>query len=144
MTVQEAIENANKMKAGNAVPDEMKIAWLNELEATIYEDLILKHIHDIHTSKWWHFNPQTHRFEFLPAPIYYPGEDDDVELIAESPYDQIYVYWLMAKIDLFAQENNKYVNDIALFENQYSRFKSAYHQRHRSVPTPHIRVGVFR
>ena len=59
MTVQEAIENANKMKAGNAVPDEMKIAWLNELEATIYEDLILKHTHDIHTSKWWHFNPQT-------------------------------------------------------------------------------------
>lgn len=141
MTVQQAIERANKMKAGNAVPDEMKIEWLNELEATIYDELILTHLHKLN-GRWWRM--EQGKWAFQKAPVYVPGEDDDTELIAERPYDEIYVYWLMAKIDLFSQELNKYDNDFALFDNQYQRYKRFYNKYHKTVPMPEIKVGVFR
>lgn len=143
MTVQQSIDYANKMKAGNAVPDDMKVRWLNELEATIYEDLIRTHCHDLR-SRWWHRNEETHCWEFVPAPVYEVGTDDDRTMIAPAPFDEIYVYWLMAKIDLFAQELNKYNNDYALFQQLYDRYKRSYHNKHHSAYTPEIKVGVFR
>lgn len=141
MTVQQAIEWANKMRAGNAAPDEMKVWWLNELEATIYDDIITSYVYD-HDSRWW--KKEGEEWVFQPAPVYELGEDDNTELIAPRPYDELYVYWLMAKIDLFSQENSKYDNDIALYQNQLERYKLYYNKHNKAEDMPEIKVGVFR
>lgn len=133
------------MKAGNAVPDSVKLEWLTELEQNIYNDVILTHMHILplegETSRWW--TTENGAWVFNPAPIYTEDNSGD-ELIAESPYDVIYMYWLMAKIDLYQGEYGDYNSDYSLFDNAYGRYKRRYHRTHRAVPNPSIKVGLFK
>lgn len=79
------------------------------------------------------------RTEIIPA-WKYTEEDTDAELIAYAPYDMLYVYWLMAKIDLFSQEFDNYNTSITLFLNEKQQFKNHYHTHNRTIPNPQIRV----
>ena len=141
MTAQQAIERANQMKAGNAVPDELKLEWLTELDGYIYNDCVLTHLHHP-DSDWWTLDENNNRV-LKPAPVYTTNNDTD-ELIAKAPDEIIYVYWLMAKIDLFSQELGKYNQDLALFDEAYNTFKKRYHRNHKPMPTHRIKVGLFR
>jgi hypothetical protein len=142
MTAQQAIERANEMKAGNAVSDELKLEWLTELDQNIYNDCVLTHLHDYFRSNWWYQNDEG-KVVFRPAPEYTQDNVGD-ELIAKAPYDILYVYWLMAKIDLASEEEHRYNVDNNLFETALSKFKNKYHRDHTPVPNMGIKVGVFR
>lgn len=140
MTAQQAIEKANAFKQGNTVTDEKKLEWLTEIDKMVYEEVIKEHIQPL-TSRWWSLVDGV--WVFAPAPEYTQENCDDV-LIAEEPYNEFYVYWLMAKTDLFSQDLNRYNNDYALFESAYKQFKNKYHKSHRTIPMPQIKVGTFR
>lgn len=142
MTAQQAIERANEMKAGNAVSDELKLEWLTELDQRIYQDCVLTHLHDYRYSKWWYQNEQG-KIVFRPAPVYTQDNVGDT-LIAEAPDDVIYIYWLMAKIDLASEEEHRYNIDNNHFETAFSRFENRYHRTHTPVPSLSIKVGAFR
>lgn len=122
MTVQQAIERVNMMRAGNSVSDDMKITWLNELDHTIYNDVILTH--------------QSSASKFVDY------TDGTSELIAESPYDVMYVYWLMAQIDLAVTELNKYNNSLALFKETLRDYKAWYNRTHMPVSKAQIRLAI--
>lgn len=126
MTVQNALERANDMRAGNSATDEMKIRWLSELDGIIYNDVILTH----HTDR-------------KPYDGYERYKDDmGTELIAEEPYDVLYVYWLMAQIDLAASELNKYNNSLALFKEALKDYKAWYNRTHMPVAKPQIKLCI--
>lgn len=146
MTVQQAIERADQMKAGNAVSQELKLEWLTEIEQNIFNDTIKMHQHP-DSSAFWKRDEDGNLIKdsnghnvFIDKPVY---DEDSVgtELIAESPYDVLYVYWLMAEIDLFSQEYDAYNNDLTQYENAYRRYKAKYTTTHSTVPTPQIKVG---
>ena len=145
MTAQQAIEKANGFKQGNTATDEEKLAWLTELDGMVYEEVILQHLHrlpiDGQPSRWW--SVVDGQWTFAPAPVYTPDNAGDT-LIAKEPYNEFYVYWLMAKIDLHSQDLNRYNNDYAQFEMAYQQFKNRYHISHRPLPDPSIKVGEFR
>lgn len=44
------------------------------------------------------------------------------ELQAPSPYHNVYVYWVMAQIDLANSEYDRYNNDLALFNAAWQEF----------------------
>ena len=140
MTVQQAIDRANQFKAGNTAPDSLKIEWLTEVDQLIYNDVILTHMHDIR-GRWWEMVDGRERFK--PAPVY-TEDNTDEELIAHSPYDVLYTYWLMAKIDMYNNEQEDFNNDYMQYETALQRYKNNYHRNHRSVPTPRVRAGVYR
>lgn len=96
------------MRAGNSASDEMKIRWLSELDSIIYNEVIL-----------------THEVEHSEFREYENASD---ELIAKAPYDIMYVYWLMAQIDLKASELNRYNNSLALFNSEYKRYKAWFNR----------------
>jgi hypothetical protein len=123
MTVQSAIERADEMRAGNSAPEEMKIRWLSELDGVIYNDVIL-----------------THEVKVEP----YTGYQDDVtkKLIAEEPYDVLYVYWLMAQIDLKASELNKYNNSLALFKDALKDYKAWFNRTHMPKKKAQIKLCI--
>ena len=123
MTVQDAIERANEMREGNSYSDEIKIKWLSELDGNIYNDVILTHHSDAEKMK---------NYE----------EDTNAQLIAPAPYDILYVYWLMAQIDLAAAELNRYNNSMELFNEAMKNFKAWYNRTHRPLPKPAIRLGI--
>lgn len=142
MTAQQAIERANEMKAGNAVPDELKLEWLTELDGMIYKDCVLTHLHDFRFSRWW-TKDEDGKWIFKAAPKYTQDNSDET-LIVDAPDEAVYIYWLISKIDLFSQEEHRYNVDFAQFEDAFRVFKARYHRTHTPVPNPSIKVGVFR
>jgi hypothetical protein len=124
MTIQQAIERANEMRMGNSSTDDVKIRWLSELDGMIYNDVIKKHKGN----------------ESIAKPEY-TIEDTSKELIAEAPYDVLYVYFLMASIDLAASEINKYNSSVSLYNSVLSNYKNWYRRNHQTVDTIPIKVG---
>ena len=69
----------------------------------------------------------------IARPEYDNDSDDGTEMIIPSPYDMLYVYWLMAKIDHLNQEIDKYNNDRALFDNAYEQASDWWTRTHRPI-----------
>ena len=126
MTVNQAIMRADKLKP-NMYSVQDKVEWLNQLDALLYQDVILQHEHD----------PE------LPETFaqYDPDESLDAQLIAPHPYDMIYIYWLQSQIDLNNAEFAKYNTSSALYNQAYSEFAGYYNRTHR--PLSHIRAIVI-
>lgn len=124
MTIQQAIERANEMRMGNSSNDDVKIRWLSELDGMIYNDVIKRHKGN----------------ETKPMPEY-TIDDTSKELIAEAPHDVLYVYYLMAQIDLAASEINKYNASVSLYNTAYTNYKNWYRRNHQTVDTTPIKVG---
>ena len=105
MTIQAALDMADQLKP-NMMQRAAKIGFLNEIDNMIYRELIMRHEHtDVEET----------------APAYDMETDEATELLIPTPYDMLYVYWIMSKIDLLNQEMDKYNNDRALFENAYQQ-----------------------
>ena len=104
MNIKEALDMADQMKP-NMMLRPVKLAYLNEIDGMIYEELVLRH---------------EHTEEEAVRPKYDMDTDPGTELIMPGPYDMLYVYWLMSKIDLLNMEMDKFNNDRALFETAYA------------------------
>ena len=60
----------------------------------------------------------------------YGDGDEGKDLLVPAPYDILYMYWLMSKIDLLNQEIDKYNNDRALFENAFEEMSDWWTREH--------------
>jgi len=121
MNLQAALDRADEMKP-NMMARETKIAALSEIDGLIHREIILKH---------WH----------TPDMCVFKGYDEDTdpgtELLAPWPYDELYTYWLMAKIDDQNLEYDKYENDRAKFSAAYDMFHDWWRRTH--MPLTHNR-----
>ena len=105
MTIAKALDLADQLKP-NMMSRQVKIGFLTEIDQLIYEELVLTH---------------DHTAEEETRPEYDTDTDDGTELIMPSPYDMLYVYWLMARIDHMNMEIEKENNDRLLFDNAYEQ-----------------------
>ena len=104
MNIQEALDMADQMRP-NMMTRQVKIAFLQQLDQLIYNEILLKHRH-------------TAEEEVLPE--YESDDTGSTELLVPDPYGtEMYPYWLMSKIDSMNMEYDKYNNDRAMFENAY-------------------------
>jgi hypothetical protein len=114
MKLQQAIDRVDMMRP-NMQERELKIAWLSELDGLIWKELISKHVY----------------YGWLPKmPEYDRDTDPGTELLVPVPYDNIYTYWLMAKIDEQTLETEKYNNDQAMFTASYESFSDYWTRTH--------------
>lgn len=113
MTVQEAIDRIDNLNP-NQYGTETKMAWLNNLELLIFNDVILRH------------HP-------LPMEPFKPHTDSDEYLIVNAPYDELYVAYLHMKIDEANQETTRYNNSLSIFEARYEDFKKYYNRTRKPV-----------
>ena len=114
MNIQTALDRADEMKP-NMMSRDLKIAALSELDGLIHREIILKHVH----------TPAQHCFKG-----YDKDTDPGTELLAPWPYDEMYGYWLMARIDDQNLEYDKYENDRAKFNNAYDMFHDWWRRNH--------------
>lgn len=111
MTIAEAISGIDALKA-NTYTDHDKIVWLSELDGMIHREIITTH---------------------EGAEAFAPYDDDtptDTVLLAEYPYDTVYMPWLEAKIDYYNGEYGKYNNSNAMFSAAYSAYRNWYNRTH--------------
>lgn len=114
MTLQEALDIADEMKP-NMMKRDLKIKYLTEIEQLIWAEIILKHVHFP-----WQMHKPVYNEETLPGTV----------LLIPDPYSMVYVYWLMSKIDIQNQEDERYNVDRAHFENAYDTMSDWYTREH--------------
>ena len=113
MTILEAINTVDGMKP-NTVSLEQKRRWLAVLDRRITLD--------IHAY-----------FDECPT---FAGYDEhtpnSTELLVPAPYDEMYLYWLRAQIDFINGEEERYNNEIAIFNTDLQQYERFYRQNHRT------------
>ena len=125
MKLQQAIDRVDEMRP-NMQSRTLKLDWLSELDGLIWEELIVKH----------HLLPGE-EIRLAARPEYDEDTDEGQKLLVPAPYDNIYLYWLMAKIDEQTLETEKYNNDRAMFNASYESFSDYWTRNH--MPKTRVR-----
>lgn len=120
MTLSKAISRIDEMKP-NTYTHEQKIEWLSELDARIKAEII-----DTHEGG-----------ENVPFDGYNEN-DTETELLVPSPFTEVYIYWLEAKIDYANSEIGRYNNSIANFNTSFNSYAN-YYNRHNMPLTQKLR-----
>ena len=117
MNIQTALDRADMMKP-NMMERALKVAALSELDGLIHREIILKHEHPEEMDTFDGYTEDT---------------DPGTELLAPWPYDEMYGYWLMCKIDEQNLEYDKYQNDRTEFNNRYEMFHDWWRREHMPI-----------
>lgn len=113
MTIREAIQAADAIKP-NGYPEIDKVKWLSTIDG-----LIKKLVIDTHEGG-----------DAIVFNGYNENTSLDTELIAEKPYDSMYVTWLESKIDLANAEYSRYNNAITRFNEMHESYSNYYNRTH--------------
>lgn len=100
MKLGEAIRLA-RLQKDVRVPDDVLIQWVNEAEGMIQTDIMLVNIHDIMT---------------------YTRSDIETTLLVRPPHDRMYISYLLAKIDLYNADYERYGYSKKAFDDDYNAF----------------------
>ena len=112
MTIKEAIETTDVMKP-NMYTLYDKIKWLSDLDMQIKTEII-----------------EVHESDAAAFTGYTPGTDVDTKLLVSSPFDEIYLRWLEARIDYANAEYAKYNNSITAYNAAFSAYERYYNRTH--------------
>ncbi len=99
----------------NQYSAEHKLRWLNEVELTVYLEIVMTHEGD---------RPET----FTP----YTPADNSV-LLAPDPYSRIYPLYLESRIHYHNAETAKYNDAAAAFQQAWDELRSWYNRTHAPV-----------
>ena len=111
MTIREVLTRVDNLVT-NAVEEEVKLQWLKNIEDKIYKEIVLTHENPVEMTNF---------------------EDMESELIAKSPYDNLYISYLVAKIFEYTFETVRYNNAIIVFNQEYREFANYYNRENMPV-----------
>lgn len=118
MTIIEAITNTDALK-GNTCTMDQKINWLSRVDSMVKRLII-----DLHEG--------AEEIQFAGY-----GRDTDTEtvLLVPEPFDEMYIRYLEAMIDLTHGEIERYNNDMDLFNTAFQTYRAYYTRTHMPVRT---------
>ena len=123
MKLIDAINEVNNLKPNfYELPE--KIKWLSRLDLRIFEQILLTH--ELSEEEREPYLNDSGELAFDG----YDENDQDRELIVKEPYDELYIHWLSAQIDLNNREFLGFNNSNAMFEATYSEFRNAFNRTH--------------
>lgn len=108
-TIGKIVELADQLRE-NAFPLALKVAWIAELDALIALEVMKLDVLELE------------QFQ------YDPEQNLDTVPLVKFPHDNIYHYWLCAKIDAENGEYNRYQNSMELYNGAYLAFRTWYSQ----------------
>ena len=124
MTIQQVLSTVDELKP-NSIDEGPKLEWLNEIELTIYMEVILTH----------------QGSEDIKEPCIDRNSDYNTDLIAQAPYDRLYPEYVMCKVDFANREWDSYNNTAAQFSQSYAEYKAWYNRNH--MPKGNVRIKNF-
>lgn len=120
MTIQEAITIIDQRKPSAYSTDD-KVRWLSTLDGRVYEEIIKQHDNYEEDGD----NPFSG----------YTASDLTEEMLIAYPYEDIYIDWLTAQIDLANADIGRYNNAIIAFNTQYTDYSNWYRRNHMPKQT---------
>lgn len=116
MTIQDVLAQVENLNP-NAIDEGIKLSWLDEVEHTIYKEIILTHSGN----------------ENLVYEKIALDTDYEKELLAEEPYSKLYVFYLLSKIDFINHEWESYNNTSEMFNNAYKEYAAYYNKNNMPI-----------
>jgi hypothetical protein len=113
MTIMEAIHRIDAIKP-NTYEQTEKVRWLSTLDGIVKREII-----DTHEGG-----------DSNPFEGYTVDTNMTTTLLVPPPYDEIYLYYLEAKIDYWNGEVGKYNNSITMYNEAYRSFERYYNRTH--------------
>lgn len=105
MEINEAISKASELRP-NLLTSDVFLTWLSSLDGRIHTEIF--------------------KSDEVFTP--YAQGDENNTLCIPAPYDDAYIYYLMAMIDFSNADYDKYANDMEMFNTKLEEF-SKYHIR---------------
>lgn len=112
MTIKECIDLVDNVKP-NQYGVEDKVQWLSFLDGVIINDVLKTHVG---------YNREYDDF------VGYSADKLGKNLIAEKPYDQLYVEYLKMKIDEANGETARYNNSATIFNTHMETYRKYYNK----------------
>ena len=120
MTVSEAIRRADLTRPNELEP-ELKAGWLSALDGMLRRDVIAACQGE------------------APSLQQYLLPEEETELLVPFPDDELYVFYLLMRIDLENGELERYNNDLRLYAQALQGWAGAYVRSHRPRGTEQLR-----
>lgn len=121
MTITELISQVDRVRP-NQYDNEQKTRWISEIEGTIVEEILnMAAGNDIEFSHYSYEN------------------DAETTLLIPERFSDVYLHYLLAKIDFHDSETESYNNDVIMYQASYNQFAAWY--RRRNMPK---QSGYFR
>lgn len=98
----------------NKVDEDIKVTWLSNFDMQVADEVIRKH----EDGKDFHFSG------------YNEATDRGTELLVSAPYDELYIPYIQAKIDLYNQDYERYNSSTAAYYAIYSNYMAHYNREH--------------
>lgn len=114
MTIGKAIARADELMP-NAIPQNIKIDWLSNLDSMVVIEIIRTHKGDE---------------EYASFAGYDENTDPETELIAPAPFSEMYPIWIAAKILFVNGEFDRYGNVAEQFQSILRDFADHYNRTH--------------
>lgn len=129
MKLQQAMDRVDEMRP-NMQSRTLKLDWLSELDGLIWREIIIRHF--MTTEEYAAYDDRYGKNEagYFNIPAYDEDTDEGKDLLVPFPYDNLYLYWLMAKIDEQTLEQDKYNSDRAMFNASYESFSDFWTRNH--------------
>ena len=134
MKLIEVLNRIDSLKQ-NQLDDAVKRGWLSDMEEQIVNEVVETH----EMPEKVLGNELVQRYLETGERMYDEGTDPDTELIAPPPYDDLYFWWLAAKVDLINLDNKQYKNDYQMYNNAYLTFQDYWNRTYMPVQ----KVGSF-
>lgn len=116
MTISEVLVDIGKVKPSQ-YDHATLIRWLSELDGRVHEDIM----------SWFEGCPEKPEFPYKPG-------DQLASLLIPFPHEDLYIKWLMAKIDYHNADFERYNNSMMMFDEAWRGFVDAYTRNHRHIP----------
>lgn len=123
MTINEVLDEVDRIAKNNSIDRNQKITWLDRLDRSIFNDLLQYKKDNVET-----FDGYTSE------------TDEDTELLVVNPYDELYVYYILAQINLIQQEIDFYNNNYAVYEDKYRNYRDFINRTYRTKGRNFIKV----
>lgn len=112
MKISEAIARVDSLRP-NQYGKDMKMQWLSEVEGTIVDNVLNRSEgNDISFEK---YDYET---------------DNEKELLVPDRFCDLYLHYLIAKIDYHDNETESYMNDVTMYQASYDAFAAWYIRTH--------------
>lgn len=114
MTINQVIDTLDALQPNTCTREE-KRTWISRLDGLLKAQI------------WDHY---------ADAPAVDPNTGDmDTILPVPAPWDEIYLRYLQAQIDLVNGEVSRYANSAALYNQLLSAYRDHYNRTHRPLDT---------
>ncbi|MGP8313530.1 hypothetical protein ACG0Z4_21965 [Enterocloster aldenensis] len=113
MTVGELIERIIMLR-GRQYDEDIMVGWLNEIEGQVVDDVVNR----------------AEGYDMVFKPLSY-AQDTERQLTIPERFQDVYINYMLSKIDYHNQETERYNNDVVMYNSAYDAYAAWFRRAHR-------------